>query len=252
MSTANSAIETIDLAARTVIVTGAASGIGAAVARLLHSEGANVVLADVTVDPLTSLAAELGDALAVTTDVTDVEQVQSLVAMTVDRHDRIDGLVNNAGVSAHYPIADADLAEFAVALRVNVLGLLTMMVGVLPVMRAAGFGRIVNVSSGSTKMAPLGVGPYVATKSAVNVLSDVARRELAGDGVAVSVVLPSITATHFRGGHYKLGDEPFPGIVTHRPEYPARAIVRALRTGEEAIDVPHGPEQAGAFAVDES
>ncbi len=249
MSTTEQQFATVDLTGRVVIVTGAGSGIGAATARLLHDAGATPVLADVDRAAMAAVAGPLDDALAVSTDVTDIEQVRSLVTATLDRHGRIDGLVNNAGISAHYPIAELDLAVFEVALRVNVLGPLAMMVGVLPVMRDAGFGRIVNVSSGSTNMAPVGVGPYAATKAAVNMLSNVARRELAGDGVAVSVVLPSITATHFRGGFFKLGDEPFPGLVTHTPEYPARAILRALRTGEETIAVPHGPEQPDAFDV---
>ena len=165
------------------------------------------------------------------------------------RHGRIDGLVNNAGISLHHPIADVDLAEFELAVRVNVLAPVAMMQAVLPMMRAARFGRIVNVSSGSTRMTPVGVGPYAATKSAVNMLSAVARREFAEDGIAVSVVLPSVTATHFRSGHYKLGEQSAPGIVTHSPGYPARAIIRSLRTGEESIDIPHGPEQPGAFTV---
>jgi NAD(P)-dependent dehydrogenase (short-subunit alcohol dehydrogenase family) len=249
MSSIDATFDTVDLEGRTVIVTGAASGIGAATARLLHAEGAQPVLADVDLAPLAALASQLDDALAMAADVTDMEQVRRLVASTIERYGRVDGLVNNAGISAHYPIAEVDVAGFERALRVNVLGPVTMMLGVLPIMRAARFGRIVNVSSGSTNMAPVGVGPYAATKAAVNMLSDVARRELAEDGVAVSVVLPSITATQFRGGYFKLGDEPFPGLVTHSAEYPAGAIVRALRTGEESIAVPHGPEQPGAFAI---
>jgi NAD(P)-dependent dehydrogenase (short-subunit alcohol dehydrogenase family) len=244
-----SEFETIDLGERTVIVTGAASGIGAATVRLLQQAGANPVLADRDVAALEFLAGQLDNALAVPTDVTNSADVDALVTAALLRHGRIDALVNNAGISCHYPIAEVDLAAFDDALRVNVLGPLTMMRAVLPTMSAAGFGRIVNVSSGSTKMTPIGVGPYAATKAAVNMLSAVARRECAGHGVAVSVVLPSITATQFRGGQHKIGEEPLPGIVTHSPEYPAQAILRALRTGEESIDVPHGPEQPDAFLI---
>lgn len=237
----------VDLRGRAVVVTGAASGIGAATARLLHQEGVLPVLADRDAGPLEALAGELGGALAVPTDVTDPAQADHLVAATVDRHGHLAGLVNNAGISAHQRIDELDIAQFALALRVNVLGVAAMMRAVLPAMRAAGFGRIVNVSSGTTRGARPGTGPYAATKAAVNVLSAVARQELAPDGIAVSVVLPSVTATHFRGGEYRRGEEPFPGIVAHGPEYPARAIVRALRTGEETVDVPHGPERADAF-----
>jgi short-subunit dehydrogenase len=88
-----------------------------------------------------------------------------------------------------------------------------------------------------------GVGAYAATKSAVNMLTAVARAELAPDGIAVSLVLPSITATEFAGGRFKPGDTGRNGMVVHSPGYVAAVILRALRTGEERIDIPHGPEQ---------
>ena len=74
-------------------------------------------------------------------------------------------------------------------------------------------------------------------------LTAVARAELAPDGIAVSLVVPSITATEFAGGRFKSGQVPRPGMVAHSPEYVGRVILRALRTGEERIDIPHGPEQ---------
>lgn len=239
----------VDLRGRTIVVTGAASGIGAATVRLLRKDGARVVIADREPDGLAALADELDDVLPVTVDVTDAGQVDGLVDTTLRRWGRIDGLVNSAGVSAHQRIDEMDLAAFALALRVNVLGPATTMRAVVPPMRTRGFGRIVNVGSGTTRMAPVGTGPYASTKAALNMLSDVARRELADDGIAVSVVLPSVTATQFRGGQYRLGEEPYPGVVTHAPDYPAQAIVRALRTGDETLEVPHGPERADVFAV---
>ena len=98
--------EIIDLTGKTVIVTGASSGIGAATARALHAVGAQPVLAARRADPLAALSAELGGALAVPTDVTDPGQVRGLVAATLDRHQRVDGLVNNAGISLHAPLAE--------------------------------------------------------------------------------------------------------------------------------------------------
>ena len=237
------------LADRVVIVTGAASGIGAATARLLHAAGALPVLADRDTEHGARLADELGGSLAVGADVTDTAAVDALIAATLERHGRIDGLVNNAGISLHERIEDVDLEQFTLALRINVIGTMRMTQAVLPTMRAARFGRIVNVSSGTTRMVPLGAGPYAATKAAVNMLSAVARQELEPDGITVSLVLPSITATNFGGARYKLGEESWPGLVTHSAEYPAKAIVRALRTGEESIDVPHGTERDDAFAL---
>jgi short-subunit dehydrogenase len=83
------------------------------------------------------------------------------------------------------------------------------------------------------------------------VLSAVARKELEDDDIAVSLVLPSTTATEFGGGMFKLGVEVRPGVVGQSPDYVGRVILRALRTGEERIDIPHGGEQAELTAVPE-
>src|SRR5664280_17274 len=129
-------------------VTGASSGIGAATARLLHKAGAHPVLAARRADRLAVLSEELDGALAVPTDVTDPTAVRRLVETTLDRHGRIDGLVNNAGVSLHSPLDRLDLDEFARVLQLNVISLVAMTQAVLPAMRARGSGRIVNISSG--------------------------------------------------------------------------------------------------------
>ena len=234
-----------DLAGRTVIVTGASSGIGASTARLLHAAGANPVLAARRAGRLAALSEELGGALAVPTDVTAPEQVRALVSAALDRHGHVDGLVNNAGASLHGPLDQVDLAEFSQVVQLNVVGLLAMTQAVLPAMRARGFGRIVNISSGTTRRVAAGVGAYAATKSAVNMLSGVLRQELAGDGIAVSLLLPSITATEFGGSMFSLGASPRPGMVVQSPDYVAGFVLRLLRSGEESFDIPHGPEQPG-------
>jgi NADP-dependent 3-hydroxy acid dehydrogenase YdfG len=242
----------IDLAGQTVIVTGASSGIGASTARLLHAAGAHPVLAARRADRLAELSEKLDGALAVPTDVTDPAQVRDLVAATLDRHQRIDGLVNNAGASLHGPLDQVDPNEFTQILRLNVVGLLTMTQAVLPAMREQGFGRIVNISSGTTRRVAVGLGAYAASKVAVNMLTGVLRQELAGDGIAVSLLLPSITATEFGDSMFTLGASPRPGMVAHSPDYAAGVVLRLLRTGEESFDIPHGPEQPGLARVPES
>ena len=239
----------IELAGKTVIVTGASSGMGASTARLLHAAGAYPVLAARRADRLAALSEELGGALAVPTDVTDPAQVGELVTATLDRHQRIDGLVNNAGASLHGPLDQVDLAEFGRILQLNVVGLLAVTQAVLPAMREQGFGRIVNISSGTTRRVAVGVGAYASTKAAVNMLSDVMREEFAPDGIAVSLLLPSITATEFGDGMFTLGASPRPGMVAHSPDYVAGVILRLLRTGEDTFDIPHGPEQPGLARV---
>jgi NAD(P)-dependent dehydrogenase (short-subunit alcohol dehydrogenase family) len=183
--------------------------------------------------------------LAVPTDVTSAADIQRLIAATIERYGRIDGLVNNAGISLHHNLDALDLDEFMRVLALNVVSVVAMTQAVLPAMRDQGSGRIVNVSSGTTRAVVPGVGAYAATKSALNMLTSVARVELAPDGIAVSLVLPSITATEFAGGRWLSGQQPRPGMIAHSPDYVGRVILRALRTGEERIDIPHGAEQAG-------
>ena len=119
-------------------------------------------------------------------------------------------------------------------------------------MRARGGGTIVNVSSGSSRMVLPGVGAYAATKAALNMLSLVAREEFAPDGIVVSLVYPSVTATEFhdrlRAGAIRVGGG---GLTPHSPRYVAKAIVRAIRTGEAEI-VPHGPERPEEMDVSDS
>ena len=229
------------LSERVVIITGASSGIGAATARHLASVGAHPVLAARRVDRIEALSSELGGALAVPTDVTKRADIAHLISATMERFGRVDGLVNNAGISFHDRVATFDTGEFAHVLAVNVIGLVEVIQAVVPAMREQHFGRIVNISSGTTRMVLSGVGGYAASKSAVNMLSAVARAELEPDGIAVSLVLPSMTATEFGGGMYASGHGS--GRIIHSPEYVAKVILRALRTGEERIDIPYGPEQ---------
>src|SRR5271167_166018 len=103
------------------IVTGASSGIGAATARQLARGGAAVVLAARRAERLDSLAAELQNALAVPTDVTVPEQIERLVAGSLDAYGRIDVLVNNAGQGLHVPLANLDVADLRAVFGLNVL-----------------------------------------------------------------------------------------------------------------------------------
>jgi NADP-dependent 3-hydroxy acid dehydrogenase YdfG len=238
-----------ELAGAVVIVTGASSGIGEATARLLYAQGAHPVLAARRTDRLAALSRELGGALAVTADVTDRGDIRHIADAALERHGRIDALVNNAGASLHFPLDRLDPADFARALDLNVVSVLAMTQAVLPAMRAAGGGRIVNVSSGTTRLAPPGVGGYAATKAALNLLTEVMRKELAGEGIVVSLVVPSITATEFAGGRFLQGGPTPPGMVPHSARYVGQVIVRALRTGEASIDIPHGPERPDLAAI---
>ena len=227
-----------------MLITGASSGIGAATARLVARQGGLPVLSARRADRLEALAQELPGALAVQADVRDPEQVRQLVKTTLEHHGRVDVLVNNAGQGLHLPLEQVSLEDLVAITELNFYAPLVNMQAVLPAMRSQGGGTIVNVSSGTSRMVLPGVGAYAATKSALNMLSAVAREELAPDGIIVSVVYPSITSTEF---HDKLRAGSVPsgagGLTPHSPEYVAKAIIRALHTGEAEVVIPHGPER---------
>lgn len=224
------------------IVTGASSGIGEATARQLSGLGATVVLAARRTGRLEALAGELPGSLAVTTDLTAAEDVERLVASTVDTFGRVDVLVNNAGQGLHVPLEQLDPADLRAVFELNVVAPLRAMQAVLPSMRSRRGGAIVNVSSATSLRVFPGLGGYSATKAALNMLSQVGRLELADAGVTVSVVYPSVTATefhqHLRAGHLLAGAGTIP---PDPPELASRAVVMAIETGEAHVLVADPP-----------
>jgi short-subunit dehydrogenase len=230
----------MDVAGRVAIVTGASSGIGEAFARLASREGARLVLAARRTGRLEALAGELPDALAVTTDLRAPEQVARMVDAATERYGRVDVLVNNAGQGLHVPLEEIKLDDLQAVIELNLYAPLLAMQAVAPLMRAQGGGAIVNISSLTTRMAIPGVGAYSSTKSALEQLSATARAEWAGDGIAVSAVLPGVTATEFhlslRAGALRGGR-----VQPHPPELVAEAILRAIRTGEAEVAVVSPP-----------
>ena len=156
---------------RVCIITGASSGIGAATARHLTELGARLVLAARRTERLESLARELPGSLAVTTDVTVAEQVERLVARTVDAYGKVDILVNNAGQGLHVSLEELDPVDLRAVFELNVVAPLIGMQAVLPLMRAGSGGSIINVSSATSLRVFAGLGGYSATKVALNMLS---------------------------------------------------------------------------------
>jgi short-subunit dehydrogenase len=238
------------LDSKIILITGASSGIGAATARLVTEQGGLPVLSARRADRLEGLAQELPGALPVQANVRDPEQVRRLVETALEHHGRVDALVNNAGQGLHLPLEQVSLDDLVAITELNFYAPLVAMQAVIPVMRSQGAGAIVNVSSGTSRMVLPSVGAYAATKSALNMLSLVAREELAPDGIVVSVVYPSITATEFHD-RLRAGDIPVgrPELTPHSPEYAAKAIVRALHTGEAEVVIPHGPERPGEMEL---
>jgi NAD(P)-dependent dehydrogenase (short-subunit alcohol dehydrogenase family) len=238
----------MDINEAVVLITGASSGIGTATARAASRAGARVVLIARREDRIRQLAEELGDAVPVRCDVTDPAQVAAAVDTATTAFGQIDVLVNNAGQGLQADIEDIDPADFRALLDLNLVAPLVTMQAVIPAMRQQGAGSIVNVSSGTTFSALPGSGAYAASKAGLNMLSAVARIDLASAGIVVSTMYPFITNTEFvesiKAGKEAASRQVSSGAMQAQPpELVADAILDLIKTGAEQADLV--PEQFG-------
>jgi len=191
-----------------VIVTGASSGLGEALARLFAAQGAKVALVARSAAPLARLAASLPGALAAPTDLRDAAAIGRMVTQVQEHYGRIDLLINNAGQGMAGPLEHVDLAQYRQLMDLNLYAPLLTMQAVIPIMRAQGGGLILNISSGTTQIAlhiP-GLGAYSSTKYALNAISLTAQAELAADNIRVGTIYPGMMSTAF--GAHMLGAAP--------------------------------------------
>lgn len=190
-----------DLRNQTVVVTGASSGIGEATVRRLTKAGANTVLFARRADRLKELAQQIDhsgkNTLVVAGDLTSPDDRQRLVAQTLARFGRIDGLVNNAGFGQRGPIERVSLEAIRRNFETNVFSLLGLTQLVAPIMREQKRGRIVNVGSVAGRIARPMSSVYDATKHAVEAFSDGLRGELKPFGIQVVLIRPGFITTEF-------------------------------------------------------
>ncbi len=180
-----------ELGGRVALISGAARGIGAAIGRSLAAAGAHVVLGDILDEPLADTAKSIGErASAIRLDVTRPEDWHAAVERAIQSFGRIDILVNNAGVLKFASFAETTAELMRTMIDVNVLGTLHGMQAVLPVMKQAGKGSIVNVSSLSGLMGSNAVTAYATSKWAVRGLSRCAALELGPHGIRVNTIHP--------------------------------------------------------------
>ena len=179
---------------KTILVTGAGSGIGEATARRFANEGGNVVLVGRTQEKLDRVAHTLDAArtLVVRADVSNTAGVQELVKETLARFKRIDVLVNNAGVAADARIPDASDDEWRRVMSIDVDGVFYMCRAVIPELIKT-HGSVVNVSSVSGLGGDWGMGIYNAAKGAVTNLTRAMAMDHGRDGVRINAVCPSLT-----------------------------------------------------------
>lgn len=176
------------------IVTGGARGIGEAIVRRLVAEGARVVIADVLEQQGAALGEELGDVVSFEMlDVREADQWASAVEAAQQSFGQVTVLVNNAGVVHFAPMLECSEQDFRRVIDINQVGVFLGLRAVVPSMRAAGGGSIVNVSSIAGMQAYAGLLPYVASKWAVRGMTKAAALELAPYGIRVNSVHPGTT-----------------------------------------------------------
>ena len=179
---------------KVAVVTGAAQGIGRALAEGLAREGARIVVADLK--GAEEAAAAFTDGVGVTADVADEASVQRLADEALERCGRIDVLVNNAGLYASLemrPFTEIPLEEWNRVMEVNVASMFLTCRAVVPAMRAQGGGKIVNISSGTPFRGVPFLLHYVTSKGAIVAFTRALARELGKDNVLVNCVAPGFT-----------------------------------------------------------
>ena len=195
----------LGITGKVALVTGGSQGIGRSIAVQLAAEGARVALTyhsqrELADDAVAAIARAGGEAIAVPLSLDDPQTSIAAVAATIARFGSLDILVNNAVMWSDRPLGaqrfeDVPLAEWQRLFRANFEGAYAAIQAALPAMRRAGWGRIVNLSSGVALDGVSGGGPYGAAKAGLHGLTSILARELGAAGILVNVVVPGITLT---------------------------------------------------------
>ena len=183
-----------ELAGKVVVIGGAASPIGSAIARRLHADGATLMLGDLDSDGVRALADEV-QAQSVVGDLSEESVVRNMVAQVVEQHGSIDVLVNNAGGGVIRPFLEHDAASLTATMNRNLWTTIWACHAVLPHMVSAGYGRIVNIGADSVRNGLWDHAGYNAAKGGVHGLTTGLAREFAQTGVTINTVAPSMVGT---------------------------------------------------------
>jgi NADP-dependent 3-hydroxy acid dehydrogenase YdfG len=224
------------IAGKVAVITGASSGIGAAIARELSEAGVHLVLTARRQDRLEALAADLpGKSAVLSADITTAETPDKLLAFATAQFGRADILVNNAGILRVGPLDTFNLAHLSPIIATNYEAPVRTSYVFARAMKAAGSGSIVNISSIGAHLTAAGVGIYGGLKKALEMASDALRIELAGSGVRVGLIVPGTTATEIFSDMKAHGEPGWDEYITPlQPEDIARAVRYLLEQPERA------------------
>ena len=220
----------MNVAGKTVVITGASRGIGAEAAGVFAAAGANVALIARSSDAIEKLAAEIGEqAIALTCDVASYASVEGAIAKAKETFGSVDILINNAGVIepiAHLASADPD--EWGTVIDINLKGVFNGIRAVLPMMIASGGGSILTISSGAAHGPVEAWSHYCASKAAVKMLTECVHKENGADGIRAIGLSPGTVATQMQVEIKASGINPVSQLDwdVHIPaDWPARALL---------------------------
>lgn len=231
------------LMGKVIAVTGAASGIGRALAQDLASRGADLALSDVDEDGLAKTATLVGDAVRVTTacvDVRDADAVDRWAAQVVHQHGWVDGIINNAGLAVRDSVAQMDYEKFKLVIDVDMWGVVHGVRAFLPHLRRRGGGYIVNISSINGMVPFANNGPYNMSKYAVLGLSETLMQELREEPIIVTCVHPGGIRTNIvrnAPGMGKADAAIFDRIAMTSAQGAARQILDGMERGRARVYV---------------
>jgi NADP-dependent 3-hydroxy acid dehydrogenase YdfG len=225
------------LTGKVVCITGAGRGLGRAMAERFASEGASLVLGARTTPEIDELASRLGDAIAVQTDVRSAADCRRLVDAAMAEHDRLDILINNAGLAIYGPVEDVSDDDVDLMVDTNVKGVINTSVAAFRVMKKQRSGLILNISSIAGKLHLPNESVYGATKWAVNGFTGTLRAEAAAYGVRVTTVCPGGIDTPFWKSmeYYPFPDHIDPSRDFMRPEEVAESVLEVALKSDRYV-----------------
>ena len=204
-----------DITGKNALITGASGGIGGAIAKSLHAQGATVGLSGTRVEPLEALAAELGErAYVLPCNLSDAEAVTELPKAAIAAMGSVDILVNNAGITRDNLFMRMSDEEWSSVLEVNLTSTMRLCKGAIRGMMKARWGRIINISSIVGSTGNPGQANYAASKAGVVGMSKSIAYEVASRGITVNCVAPGFITTAMTD---KLNDDQKSGILTQVP-----------------------------------